>query len=403
MHRDADIDEKSGLLLDVLYGERDAGSIEMDASMREELDSFSNVRAMFRSMPEAEPPSAITAKLLSAAAAHASRAQDAEAGGVWAFFVRMFRPLAQHPALAAAASFVVVAGIAGTLYVTNKVEVAQPALDTREEVTAATPPSDREAAQAQPTSSADRRDGQGSPAAEPEPDESGPPESESPESESIQAQRPPPTPPRLEEAAEKQRAAGPGRSAAGQLDSEVKIRARRPAPASPAEQADPAGYGDSSRAREGGNGTRGVLGDDVAATTLAQDSTPAPSAPSKSAPSTPSKSAPSAAPKSAPAPKEEKDAKPLAKASPPDKRELDTGAAEKPQAGGAVAKESADKKSGRSQAASLHAKASSLAVAGDCKRALALGEQIRKLDSRYYDETFLADAKIRACRAASGK
>ena len=79
-----------------------------------------------------EPPSAISAQLLAAAAEAAPRPAAAAAAGpgLWQRIVDFFGSVAHHPGLAAAATLLVVAGVAGTLYVTGRSDVAQPPIET---------------------------------------------------------------------------------------------------------------------------------------------------------------------------------------------------------------------------------------------------------------------------------
>ena len=129
------IDEPRELLIDLLYGElgddvaaQAEERVRGDAELSEELGALSRVRAMMRELPEEEPPAALTAKLLHAAALHAPAAAGArptprsedEGKGLWAWLKSLFRPIVMFPGLAAATSLVLVAGIAGVFYASGR-------------------------------------------------------------------------------------------------------------------------------------------------------------------------------------------------------------------------------------------------------------------------------------------
>jgi hypothetical protein len=117
----ADDEARSVALIDALYRERGPD----DGEREPELASLDRVRALHRALPEEEAPPAASAKLL-AAAAEAARARQAPAG--WAARLRRwFEPLLASPGLAAAASLILVVGVAGVLISRGMDEVAQPA------------------------------------------------------------------------------------------------------------------------------------------------------------------------------------------------------------------------------------------------------------------------------------
>jgi hypothetical protein len=113
-------------LVSLLYGEMDPDEAERtsarvagDPSMAARLDEMRRVRELFSSMAEEEPPGRISAQLLAEAARVAPqprRVAPAAEAGLWARFVSWLQPVVQRPALAAAASLVLVAGVAGVLY-----------------------------------------------------------------------------------------------------------------------------------------------------------------------------------------------------------------------------------------------------------------------------------------------
>src|SRR5688500_2025385 len=127
-------------LLDLLYR---ALECEADAARAGEMAAFSRVRSLLRDLPEEEPPAAISAQLLHAAAKAAPAARPAdERPGLWARLKGWFSPVLMHPAISAAAMFVVVVGVAGTLYMTGNFDKAEPTARS-----AATPPADVGAAE----------------------------------------------------------------------------------------------------------------------------------------------------------------------------------------------------------------------------------------------------------------
>lgn len=127
------------LMMDWLYQELDESSSARVAEHVEgcprcsaEASALQRTRAAFRDLSPAEPPVALSAILLHEAArrapaAAAPRAAAAEEG-LWARIKSWFRPIALHPAAAAIATLVVVAGVAGTLYVRHGDEMT----DTRD-------------------------------------------------------------------------------------------------------------------------------------------------------------------------------------------------------------------------------------------------------------------------------
>jgi anti-sigma factor RsiW len=143
------------LLIGALYGELDGDErARLDAHLashpadRAALDSLRSTRAWLTDhaarefLGAAEPPSAISAQLIQEAARRAPAPRAAAGGGLLGFLAGMFRPLAAHPALSAAAAMLIVVG-AGSLMMRHKsLEVAQPTA----------PPAQQEAAQ--PTAAA---------------------------------------------------------------------------------------------------------------------------------------------------------------------------------------------------------------------------------------------------------
>jgi anti-sigma factor RsiW len=132
------------LLVGALYGEIDpAEKARLDAHLsshpedRATLESLERTRAQVRrslkDMPAAEPPSSLSSVLL--AAARESRVKETGKGrgavevaqpGLWSRFVEWMRPIAGHPAFAAAAVLVLVAGTAVALWVKDGGGAAEP-------------------------------------------------------------------------------------------------------------------------------------------------------------------------------------------------------------------------------------------------------------------------------------
>jgi hypothetical protein len=136
------------LMMDWLYRELDESSsarvaehVEGCARCAAEATALQRTRAAFRDLSPVDPPVAVSAILLheaarrAPAAAAAPRAAAAE-GGFWATVRSWFRPIALHPAAAAIATLVLIAGVAGTLYVrhgdemTDTQDLALPVTDS---------------------------------------------------------------------------------------------------------------------------------------------------------------------------------------------------------------------------------------------------------------------------------
>ncbi len=144
------------LMMDWLYQELDESSSARVAEHVEgcprcsaEASALQRTRAVFRDLSPVEPPVALSAILLHEAARRAPavavaagpRGADAE-GSFWARLRGWFRPIAMHPAAAAIATLVLIAGVAGALYVRHGDEMSDtqdleaPAADTRSAATA---------------------------------------------------------------------------------------------------------------------------------------------------------------------------------------------------------------------------------------------------------------------------
>ncbi len=117
-----------GLLMDWLYDELDPSSSakvaqHVDGCSRcsTEMAALRRTRAAFRGMSHLEPPAAISAILLHEAARRSPGAMVAEGAArhspFWERVRAWLRPIGHHPGLAAMASLLLVAGVAGALYV----------------------------------------------------------------------------------------------------------------------------------------------------------------------------------------------------------------------------------------------------------------------------------------------
>lgn len=124
------------LMMDWLYQELDESSsasvaehVHGCARCSAEASALQRTRAAFRDLSPVDPPVAVSAILMHEAArrapavAAAPRSADAE-GGFWARVQSWFRPIMLHPAAAAVAMLVLIAGVAGTLYVRHGDEMA---------------------------------------------------------------------------------------------------------------------------------------------------------------------------------------------------------------------------------------------------------------------------------------
>ncbi|MBP8811848.1 MAG: zf-HC2 domain-containing protein [Kofleriaceae bacterium] len=125
------------LLVGALYGELDGDDrARLDAHLashpddRAALDGLRATRAFLvdhrarELLGAAEPPGAISARLLQEAARRAPvrRAPN----GLWAFLAGLLRPIAAHPALSAAAVAMLVVGVGTIMTRDGRLEVAQP-------------------------------------------------------------------------------------------------------------------------------------------------------------------------------------------------------------------------------------------------------------------------------------
>jgi anti-sigma factor RsiW len=133
----ADRTDIDALLVSSLYGEltpadeaRLAAHLESHPADRTALADLGQTRARVRDhqplVAQLEPPQSISARLLQEAARVAPKvSQRGRDDAGW--FLRLARPLLAHPAMASAAMFALVVGVAGALYVRHGQQFAAPA------------------------------------------------------------------------------------------------------------------------------------------------------------------------------------------------------------------------------------------------------------------------------------
>ncbi|MBL4635481.1 MAG: hypothetical protein JKY56_16595 [Kofleriaceae bacterium] len=341
-----------------------SGQTEDMSSLDSELEGLLGLRSLFSAMPEQEPSDAVTNSLLAMAAKHAPSPKKAPAeAGIWAWFSNLVMPLATHPGLAAAASLVLVAGVAGTLYYQNGGQVAEPLAAseaTRPGLAAPNventpePKSDRAevfldsvATEVSESSSESREGAQAA---------------DVPSDEFVQV----------------------GGEAAPPQEVTQKLGRAAPAPASQSsgrkDSADKIVYKPVAKKRKSSAGKS--LMDSRAKS--AKNKAPQKSSRTKGR-STGGLSPEVRAPSPAPEPDfvrslvtETDDEDFLKEKKSEDARVVPTG-----------------------KAAALHRQAQRAAKNGDCATVRKIGQQIRKLDSAYYDRTYLSDSGLKACRLKS--
>jgi hypothetical protein len=121
------------LVVDWLYDELDPAEVarftrHVDgcAACWQAAESLVQVRALMRALPEEEPPAAISARVLREATAHAAIQQGHGLSRVSAWITGALGRAWAHPAAAAMASLVLVAGVAGALFARDRLEMAAP-------------------------------------------------------------------------------------------------------------------------------------------------------------------------------------------------------------------------------------------------------------------------------------
>ncbi len=121
-------------VLAALYGE-DGASQSLSTNEAADVAALGEVRSMFADALDEDPPSAISAQLLLAAAQQAQiSSKPAVAREAperwWGGITRWFEPLLRHPGLTAVASLALVATLGGVLYVKGRGKVAHPPATT---------------------------------------------------------------------------------------------------------------------------------------------------------------------------------------------------------------------------------------------------------------------------------
>jgi len=389
-------DADRSLLVDLLYGELADPEVvpaqervDADEELHSEFAAFGRIRELMSALPEEEPPPAISAKLLHAAAqqaaaspaaAHAA-SNDDESSGIWAWVTALFRPLVLYPGLAAATSLVLVAGVAGALYVSGRVAPEQSAVMSAEPSLQQAKQESTKAGQAQQADEFEDSAGAAASEASLEPADNA--DGEAPEA--------------TGEAVESRPGDLPGRPAeSGKKALESRRRARI--------DVNDDDLGTVEGAFKSDLGGRG--GDGAKA--------PAKKARSKNrskrsrSSSRPANRADSKAvldidlekpvlmpvPKSPP-PEPEADAADESEAS--ERQAADDKREERPRRTRGASKKKDAAPASSSQVRSLHDEARDAARSGDCSSVRSIGQRILKLDSQYYQERFRRDKALTRC------
>lgn len=133
-----DREDIDALLIGALYGElgeTDRARLEAHLGTHPQdrlaLEGMKTTRGLLRDADIAaamvEPPAGVSALLLQEAARRAPRSRAAGAGGgLLGYLAGLVRPMIAHPAMAAAATLVIIGGAAGALYLRGAVDVAKP-------------------------------------------------------------------------------------------------------------------------------------------------------------------------------------------------------------------------------------------------------------------------------------
>lgn len=346
-------DQLAELMPDLVYGELDdaraddvRSAIANDAELAPRLRAVELLRQAWRELPEEEPPAAITAQLMKAAADQAKAfraARDDERAG---WLARIAAWLSAQPALAAAASLVLVAGIAGVLVMRDGGTPAHPTATTGE------PPPQRPAAPA--------------PTAAPEPDDV------AREGADLATED--------EENGLKLEAS---KEAAGERNAPARSKA---APKKPADEP----IGGVTRGRGGGGGSSGAVKSKL------PDPKPAPGGKSGVGLGTGKRdeAPPPAPPQEPPPPAPTKDA-------PAYDDDGEAAGGDAPEAVVDVAEESTDKKrpaDPQAEVKRLHGMAAAAAERGDCKAARKYASAIKDRDATYYRDVFARDKRVAKCK-----
>lgn len=380
-------EKKTNDLLALLYPEDDAsiGGSEVlsEESLGDEIGGMQSLRSLFRDLPDEEPSDAVTNKLMALAAQHAPKPAS-ESQGVFAWFYDLFQPVLGHPGFAAAATLVLVVGVAGTLYVKGEVKMAEPQVSSQ-----ADSPADRQAA---PSSASGRFNDTKSGAFEVAPSS----REEQGATLADEGEQDPAFAAPIETRSNKGPASKNDGALKDQRSNEFKKRKRSTSKTGRGDA-----YGGKLGLGSGKDRDRIVAG---LVDVLDDEAAPEPSTDEQDVErEAPARRAPVKKTANRPRPKPAKSTKSASDDSspPPPPAAPSTGSAglSGQQAIGETA--TVEKKEEGNRSEGLHAKAVAAAGRGDCPRVLALGRQIRKLDSSYYDRTFLSDKRLTACRNKS--
>lgn len=138
----AEQEARDARLMDLLYGDDQGEAGALDSEDEVALEDFRGLRVLFSQLEDESPPLALTHRLQAAAAAEVGGpSASASATGSW--LQRLFRPFVAYPGFAAAASLVVVAGVAGAIYMGGEHRLAEPSLGAAEPAAASAPRAER--------------------------------------------------------------------------------------------------------------------------------------------------------------------------------------------------------------------------------------------------------------------
>ncbi len=403
-------------LLALLYAEDGFDDLDSELVSDDELGGMQSLRSLFKDLPDEEPSDAVSNKLMALAAQHAPKPVT-ESRGFFAWFSDTFMPVMTHPGMAAAATLVLVVGVAGTLYIKGEAKMAQPQVASRAEA-----PSDSSSLSAPalsaPAPSAPTSAGPGSTLREGtaatkeldlKQDSFDGAAAEGTETSSIATER---SKSKGDSLADAEKREAPSEDPASEepasiggllkggnaefKSSSAKGGKSRGASTRDSSLDDSLGQATGSANGFGGGGDSSVRRvKDIVDAPRASEPSPEP-APVVTTDSVPARRA-------APKPKLVKK-KPSSRPSsppPPPSAAADTGEddSDDQDEEEAEAKPSkADKKKSPPESVRLHNLAIAAAKREDCTRVVSLGNQIRKLDSAYYDRTFLSDSRLTECR-----
>lgn len=342
-------EELEELVPELLYGELDDARAEQvraqlpDCELDGKVAAYERMREAFRSLPDEEPPPAITAQLLHAAAKQVEGKRVDDGEGFWARLRGWFSPIVLHPGFAAATSILVIGGVVGLLYMKSSDQIAQPDVPTR-----ATAPESREPAVAAPAGTA-------TPALEGRLTETVDSEETAADDDGVaEGEAPPPPPVEKAEAKPKPKVGSKGRS-------------RRSGRGNDKNAFDATGKSSGLIGGRGG-GDSYKLGDTVGPARHDNKDVAVPQAPP----------ADTRAPEPEPAPQAEADEAPAERTK--------------------SAKKAPSRPDPHADARMLHNQARSAAEKGDCAAARKLTARIQKMDPTYYRDSVRDDRQLRKCQ-----